>query len=535
MPIGTTNFPTSLDTAVELVEVADNALTTLSAELSAVATTASVVSTTLFPTTGILTIGDEKISYTGKTGTTFTGLTRGVGGTSAAIHASAANVECLIVEEWHRVHSAAIIAIETKLGAGAAIAVNKFAPLTASIVPVTDASGFLSSSAVTPTELGHLSGVTSAIQTQLGAKQPLDATLTALAAYNTNGLLTQTAADTFAGRTITGTASRLAVTNGNGVAGNPTLDIDAGYVGQASITTLGTITTGVWNGTAIGASFIGDLSAVYSPVGHNHTGVYQPLDTDLTDIAALSANGLLRRSAGTWAMDSATYLTANQTITLSGDVSGSGATAITTTIGAGVVTNAMLAGSIAYSKLSLTGAILNADLAGSIAYSKLSLTGAILNADLAGSIAITKITMNTARLLGRTTASAGAVEELSLGYGLAMASGVLRTAVPSVVVLTDGATVSVDATLRGPYRLTLGGNRTLANPTGAVDGQIMTFEFIQDATGSRTITLDTKFIYGADITAVVLSTAANKRDFMTVQYNSSLDKFAVIAFTKTYA
>ncbi len=37
-----------------------------------------------------------------------------------------------------------------------------------------------------------------------------------------------------------------------------------------------------------------------------------------------------------------------------------------TTIGAGVVTNAMLAGSIAYSKLSLTGAILNADLAGSI-------------------------------------------------------------------------------------------------------------------------------------------------------------------------
>lgn len=36
------------------------------------------------------------------------------------------------------------------------------------------------------------------------------------------------------------------------------------------------------------------------------------------------------------------------------------------------ITNAMLAGSIAYSKLSLTGAILNADLAGSIADSKLS-------------------------------------------------------------------------------------------------------------------------------------------------------------------
>ncbi|MEI9944971.1 MAG: hypothetical protein WDN26_12240 [Chitinophagaceae bacterium] len=44
-------------------------------------------------------------------------------------------------------------------------------------------------------------------------------------------------------------------------------------------------------------------------------------------------------------------ISSNQTITLSGDVSGSGTTAITTTIGALKVTNAMLAGSIASSKL----------------------------------------------------------------------------------------------------------------------------------------------------------------------------------------
>jgi len=53
--------------------------------------------------------------------------------------------------------------------------------------------------------------------------QPLDATLTAFAAYNTNGLLTQTAADTFTGRTLTAPAAGITVTNGNGVAGNPTL------------------------------------------------------------------------------------------------------------------------------------------------------------------------------------------------------------------------------------------------------------------------------------------------------------------------
>lgn len=68
------------------------------------------------------------------------------------------------------------------------------------------------------------------------AFQPKDATLTALAAYNTNGLLTQTAADTFAGRTIAGTASQITVTNGDGVAGNPTLSLPADVLVPTIIT-----------------------------------------------------------------------------------------------------------------------------------------------------------------------------------------------------------------------------------------------------------------------------------------------------------
>jgi len=60
----------------------------------------------------------------------------------------------------------------------------------------------------------------------------------------------------------------------------------------------------------------------------------QPLDADLTAIAALiGTSGLLKKTAvDTWSLDTNTYLTGNQTITLTGDVSGSGTTSISVTI-----------------------------------------------------------------------------------------------------------------------------------------------------------------------------------------------------------
>ena len=60
----------------------------------------------------------------------------------------------------------------------------------------------------------------------------------------------------------------------------------------------------------------------------------QAWDADLDAISALvGTTGLLKKTAAnTWSLDTSTYLTANQTITLSGDVSGSGTTAITTTL-----------------------------------------------------------------------------------------------------------------------------------------------------------------------------------------------------------
>lgn len=104
----------------------------------------------------------------------------------------------------------------------------------------------------------------------------------------------------------------------------------------------------------------------------------------------------------------------------------------------------------------------------------------------------------------------------------------------AVATLTDAATIATDAVLANHFRVTLGGNRTLGNPTNPYDGARIVYEFIQDGTGSRTITLDTKFALGTDITGVTLTTTANKRDFMTVIYNSTADKWYVVAFVKGY-
>jgi hypothetical protein len=72
------------------------------------------------------------------------------------------------------------------------------------------------------TELNYVDGVTSSIQTQLNNKQPLDAGLTALAVFNSNGILVQTADNVFAARNLIEPAAGVTIANSDGVSGNPT-------------------------------------------------------------------------------------------------------------------------------------------------------------------------------------------------------------------------------------------------------------------------------------------------------------------------
>ena len=104
----------------------------------------------------------------------------------------------------------------------------------------------------------------------------------------------------------------------------------------------------------------------------------------------------------------------------------------------------------------------------------------------------------------------------------------------SVHTLTDSATIAVDAAAANKFHITLGGNRTIANPTNAVDGRLVIFRLQQDATGNRVVTWGNDYRFGGDLAAanVVLSTAANITDRIAFEYHDADAKWDCVSFIK---
>jgi hypothetical protein len=80
-----------------------------------------------------------------------------------------------------------------------------------------------------------------------------------------------------------------------------------------------------------------------------------------------------------------------------------------------------------------------------------------------------------------------------------------------ITTLTDGATVTPDMADSNNFTLTLGGNRTLANPSNLTAGQSGSIFLVQDGTGSRTLAYGSEYDFIGG-TAPTLSTAANAVD-----------------------
>jgi hypothetical protein len=93
-----------------------------------------------------------------------------------------------------------------------------------------------------------------------------------------------------------------------------------------------------------------------------------------------------------------------------------------------------------------------------------------------------------------------------------------------VVALTFSSTLAVNAALGNHFRVTMTANMTVSAPSNPVDGQKVTFELIQDGTGSRTVTWNAAFDFGA-VGAPTLTTTASKRDVVGFVYSGSLSKW----------
>ena len=93
----------------------------------------------------------------------------------------------------------------------------------------------------------------------------------------------------------------------------------------------------------------------------------------------------------------------------------------------------------------------------------------------------------------------------------------------NAVTLIDGANIALDASRGTFFRVTLGGARTLSNPTNPRDGQIITIMVIQDGTGGRTLAFDTKFVLTPY--SYTASSAASAYDFIRFIYSLTYDKW----------
>ena len=118
-----------------------------------------------------------------------------------------------------------------------------------------------------------------------------------------------------------------------------------------------------------------------------------------------------------------------------------------------------------------------------------------------------------------TKDSGGSVVELT-GARTDTAQSFTKAQRGTPVALTDASSIATDLSLGNNFSVTLGGNRTLANPTNMTAGQSGVIVITQDGTGSRTLAYGSYWKFAGG-TAPTLTTTASAVDVLAYYVESS--------------
>jgi len=155
-----------------------------------------------------------------------------------------------------------------------------------------------------------------------------------------------------------------------------------------------------------------------------------------------------------------------------------------------------------------------------------------------GTAAVAAIDTTAGDIAALGTQAAGAVGKVAdAGHvhpttGVALLAGATFTGAeaPAVSALTDAATIVVNAALGNVFTVTLGGNRTLGNPSNPVDGQKIVVVVKQDGSGSRTLAYGTSYAFSTSLPSPTLSTAPGATDYLGFIYSAVATKWRLLAF-----
>lgn len=168
-----------------------------------------------------------------------------------------------------------------------------------------------------------------------------------------------------------------------------------------------------------------------------------------------------------------------------------------------------------------------------------------VNTTTTGQALVRKVLAGNTSLTATSDGADAGTGDVSLNVNLANAftwTGVHvfnRAIRPGVVTLTDATTIATDVALGNAFKVTITASRTLGAPSNPVDGQVCTWEIIQNATGGWTLTLDTGaggFAFSTDLPSgsVSVSTTANSSTFITARYSSAKARWCVLACNKGF-